>query len=96
MKKLAIVALVLSTIVGPSISSATADSCVSSSEFSKLRNGMTESQVKSITGTNGTVFTAAGSGQYRIVIRNYKTCTKYGAVSISFMGGKLSAKSGIF
>jgi hypothetical protein len=57
---------------------------------------MTEVQVKNLTGTNGTVFTAAGSGQYRIVIRSYKACTKYGAVSISFMGGKLQSKSGVF
>ena len=73
-----------------------ADTCVSSSEFGRIKNGMTEAQVKSLTGTNGTVFTAAGSGKYKIVIRSYKTCTKYGAVSISYMGGKLTSKSGVF
>jgi hypothetical protein len=93
-KKIAL-ALVSCLLLGGT-SPALADSCVSSSEFSRLRTGMTEVQVKNLTGTNGTVFTAAGSGQYRIVIRSYKACTKYGAVSISFMGGKLQSKSGVF
>jgi len=96
MKRYVISAMVLAALFGSTVAPASADSCVSSSEFSRLRTGMTESQVGALTGTNGTVFTAAGSGKYRIVIRNYKTCTKYGAVSISFMGGKLSSKSGVF
>lgn len=94
MQKIALALISALLIAGAS--PALADSCVSSSEFSKIRTGMSELQVKNLTGTNGTVFTAAGSGKYRIVIRSYKACSKYGAVSISFMGGKLQSKSGVF
>ena len=96
MKKIVLSILVALAFAGGLVGPAHADSCVSSAEFGKIRNGMTEAQVKSLTGTNGTVVTAAGSGKYRIVIRNYKACTKYGAVSMGFMGGKLSSKTGVF
>lgn len=96
MKKTVLAVLLSMTFAVGGMAPAHADSCVSSSEFGKLRNGMTEAQVKSLTGTNGTVVTAAGSGAYRIVIKSYKACTKYGAVSLGFMGGKMNSKSGIF
>jgi hypothetical protein len=89
----AVLGLVAATLA---IAPAQADTCVSSKEFGKIKNGMTESQVKTLTGTNGTVFTSAGSGKYKIVIRNYKACSKFGAVSIGYMGGKVNSKSGIF
>ena len=96
LKKIFLCSLVSLTLAIGFVAPAHADSCVSSAEFGKIRNGMTEAQVKSLTGTGGTVVTAAGSGKYRIVIRNYKACTKYGAVSMGFMGGKLNSKTGIF
>jgi hypothetical protein len=96
LKKTVLAVLLSMTFAVGGMAPAHADSCVSSSEFGKLRNGMTEAQVKSLTGTNGTVVTAAGSGKYRIVIKSYKACTKYGAVSLGFMGGKMNSKSGIF
>jgi len=96
LKKTVLAVLLSMTFAIGLVAPAHADSCVSSAEFARLRNGMTESQVKSLTGTNGTVATAAGSGRYRIVIRSYKACTRFGAVSLGFMGGKMNSKSGIF
>ncbi len=91
----------ISTVIGlaaatMAIGPAHADTCVSAKEFSKIKNGMTEAQVKKLTGTNGTVSASAGSGKYKVVLRSYKTCTKFGAVSISFMGGKAQSKAGVF
>ncbi len=91
----------ISTVIGlaaatMAIVPAHADTCVSAKEFSKIKNGMTEAQVKKLTGTNGTVSASAGSGKYKVVLRSYKTCTKFGAVSISFMGGKAQSKAGVF
>jgi hypothetical protein len=88
-----VLGLVVATLgIAPGV----ADTCVSNNEFSKIRNGMTESQIKRLTGTNGQVVSAAGAGKNRIVIRNYKACTKFGAVSILYWGGKVNSKSGIF
>jgi hypothetical protein len=96
MKKV-ILAAVLGLVAATfAIAPAQADTCVSNKEFSKIKNGMTESQVKKLTGTNGKVDASAGSGKYKVVLRSYKTCTKYGAVSISYMGGKVSSKAGVF
>ena len=93
--------VVISAIIGLAAATfamgpAQADTCVSANEFSKIKNGMTEVQVKNLTGTNGTVSASAGSGKYKVVLRSYKTCTKYGAVSVSYMGGKVSSKAGVF
>ena len=96
MKKILVSALIGLVAATISIGPAQADTCVSSKEFSKIKNGMTEPQVKSLTGTNGTVSASAGSGKYKVVLRSYKACTKYGAVSISYMGGKVQSKAGIF
>lgn len=73
-----------------------ASACVSQAEFGKIKNGMTIAKVKSLTGTNGTLTSAAGKGSYRVELRSYKACTKYGAVAISYIAGKVSAKSGLF
>jgi hypothetical protein len=96
MKKV-ILAAVLGLVAATfAIAPAQADTCVSNKEFSKIKKGMTESQIKNLTGTNGKVISSAGSGKNKIVIRNYKACTKYGAVSILYWGGKVNSKSGVF
>lgn len=101
MKKIAKIAatglLVLSlTAVTSAPATYAASACVSKAEFKKLKNGMTKAKVKSITGTGGTLVSAAGTGSFRIEIRSYKACTQFGAVSIGYMGGKLNSKTGIF
>jgi len=70
--------------------------CVTQQEFKKIRNGMSKAQVAKLVGTKGKLFSAAGSGSYRFEIRSYKACTEFGAVSIGFMGGKVSSKTGLF
>jgi hypothetical protein len=96
MKKLAVAFLI--GFVPMSISSvpAFADTCVSAKEFSKIKQGMTEAQVKKITGTNGKATFVSGSGKWRVVSKDYKTCEKYGYVGISYLGGKLDTKAGFF
>jgi hypothetical protein len=75
---------------------AQADTCVSAKEFYKIKQGMSEAQVKKITGTNGKADYVSGSGKWRVVGKQYKTCERYGYVGIVFMGGKLHTKSGFF
>lgn len=89
-------ALALGTILGVSVAPASADTCVSKAEYGKIKNGMTVAAVKALTGTNGTSFSSAGSGKYKVEIRSYKTCTKFGSVSLGFLGGKLNSKAGVF
>ena len=89
-----IVLVVITT--GASVSAQAQDRCVSSAEFRKIKSGMSMTQVKNLTGTGGTIATQAGTGAYKIVIRNYKACTQFGAVSVGFMGGRVTSKSGVF
>ncbi len=70
--------------------------CVTKSGYSKVRNGMTVSQVASTLGTNGKRAAYSKIGSQSAEVRSYVTCSKYGAVAISFSNGRVSAKSGVF
>ena len=78
------------------ISVAQAASCVSQAQFGKARKGMTLSQVAKVWGTNGSRVAFAKSGGQSSEVRNYKACSQFGAVAVSYLNGKLAAKSGVF
>lgn len=96
MKKFLISVLVGLVAATLSIGPAQADTCVSAKEFAKLKQGMSEAQVKKITGTNGKATFVSGTGKWRVVSKDYRACEKYGYVGINFMGGKLDTKAGFF
>jgi hypothetical protein len=57
---------------------------------------MTISQVKKIWGTNGKRDSYSKVGSSSAEVRSYKACSQFGAVAVSFMDGRVAAKSGVF
>ena len=70
--------------------------CVTPKEFSKAKTGMSIKAVAKLFGTNGSEMSRTEGFGTVIVIRDYKACTTFGAVTIMFTDGKLETKSGIF
>jgi len=70
--------------------------CVTQGEFRKAKKGMRIKKVHRIFGTKGKREALPKGYGITIEIRGYKTCTKYGAVSVLFENGKLSTKSAVF
>ena len=70
--------------------------CVTAQEFAKAKTGMTPAQITKLFGTKGKETTRSEILDTVLSIRSYKTCTQFGAVSISFQDGKLQSKTGIF
>ena len=66
--------------------------CVTRTEYRHVHNGMTATEVARIYGTSGHLSLASGSGQFRMTIRDYKTCTAFHVTNVSFMGGRVSGK----
>lgn len=82
-----------------SAASVHAKGCVTKAEYRKAKKGMAQSKVHKIFGTSGKVATRDDlpNGQ-KLEARGYKTCTKGGAVGVSYVkkrGGsyKLAAKA---
>ncbi|MBS4174228.1 SH3 domain-containing protein [Bacillus sp. FJAT-49736] len=69
------------------------DPSCSLKEFNQIRNGMTISQVRAIIGSNGTLTAEASAGGFTSKIYQFKGNTEFSSVAISFMNGKVSAKS---
>ena len=70
--------------------------CVTPKEFGKAKTGMSVKAVAKLFGTNGSEMSRTEGFGTVIVIRDYKACTSFGAVTIMFTDGKLETKSGIF
>jgi hypothetical protein len=70
--------------------------CVTPKEFGKAKTGMSIKAVAKLFGTNGSEMSRTEGFGSVIVIRDYKACTTFGAVTIMFTNGKLETKSGIF
>ena len=70
--------------------------CVTPKEFAKAKTGMSVSAVAKLFGTNGNVMAESEAFGIKVVMRDYKACTTFGAVSVMFSNGKLESKSGIF
>lgn len=66
--------------------------CVTRAEYRRVHNGMTPTRVARIYGTSGHLAVASGSGAYRFVIRDYRTCLPYHVTNVSFTGGRVSGK----
>lgn len=70
--------------------------CVTPKEFGKAKTGMSVKAVAKLFGTNGSEMSRTEGFGSVIVIRDYKACTSFGAVTIMFTNGKLETKSGVF
>ena len=70
--------------------------CVTQQEFAKAKPGMSTSRVAQLFGTRGTVMSEASGFGTTIIIRDYKACTQFGAVTVLFENGKLQTKSAVF
>jgi hypothetical protein len=88
----AVLGLCLSVAAPP----AAAGGCVTPSEFARARTGMTSAQVARVFGTYGRVATKSSGYGTTIIIRDYKACTQFGAVSVLFTNGRLTTKSSVF
>ena len=93
-QKLVIAALLSISVAVSLPTPSSADSCVSDAEFVKIRNGMTEAKIKSLTGASGRTISSVNSGKDRVMVKFYPACNKnkYGAVVMGFLGGKLNYK----
>jgi hypothetical protein len=87
-----VVALGIGAVTGPA--SAVPAGCASSSNYKKVKNGMTTTQVAAILGSNGKLSISMPSLKY--VSRDYKTCSRWSIVSVTFTNGRVSDKMGIF
>ena len=75
---------------------AEAGGCVTGGEFRRAKNGMSKATVATIFGTGGKRSAIARAGGYVSEVRTYNTCSPYGSVAISYMNGRVQAKSGVF
>lgn len=75
---------------------AAADGCVAQSEFAKVKKGFSKAKVARVFGTKGKREAISRGYGVTIEIRSYRACTRFGAVSVSFENGRLSAKSAVF
>ena len=99
MKKFAAAVATAALITGGAVAvapAAQAAGCVTQREFSHAKRGMTKTKVAHIFGTGGKRMSIASSGGYTAEVRSYKTCSPYGSVAVSYMNGRLQAKSGVF
>jgi len=99
----AAVAAVSIALLAPAVPAVAADSpnCVSRSEYRKVHRGDGKNKVHRIFDIDGRRQAISQGGGYAFEVRSYKSCTKYGAVSIGFEkegGGKwkLSSKSAVW
>jgi hypothetical protein len=104
MKRFAIIlaALVSFAVIAP-MAPANADtpSCVSRSEYRKVRNNMAMAKVHRIFDVNGRRESIAHAGRFHAQVRSYNGCGQWSFVSIAFdkTGSnpwKLSAKSAVW
>jgi len=82
--------LVLGVLAGvaPSASAAGNPGCITRSEFRRVKNGMTLTQVKRIVGSAGRVSLSSPP----IVIRDFTTCTRFHVSNITFWSGRVDGK----
>lgn len=82
-KLLVTVTLAAATLVGPAVVTAQADTpgCVTRAEYRHVQRGFSKARVHHIFDTRGKF--AYGSSGYGFT-RDYKTCTKYGSVSVDY------------
>ncbi len=65
-----------------------AGGCITRTEFKRIHNGQTLTQVKRIVGYGGTVSLSSPP----IVIRDFRTCTSYHVSNVTFWGGRVDGK----
>lgn len=84
------------TLTALPVAEAQAAGCVTQGEFKRAKKGMSKASVAAVFGTRGHRDAIARSGGYVSEIRSYQSCSAYGAVAISYMNGRLTAKSAVF
>lgn len=70
--------------------------CVARNEFRRVKKGMRKTKVHRIFGTDGRRAAISHGGGYTFEIRNYKSCTAYGAVSVGYTNGKVDSKTAVW
>lgn len=83
-------------VVSTAAPATAADSCVSQREFASVKKGFSKAKVARVFGTKGSREAISRGYGVTIEIRSYRACTRFGAVSVSFENGRLSAKSAVF
>lgn len=89
-------AVALTALTVPAPASAATPGCVTSREFAKVRKGWSKAKVHRAFGTRGKRAAFARAGRFTSEVRSYRTCTRYGAVAVSYSNGRLAAKSAVF
>lgn len=92
---LAIAGLTLGGVAMAPVASASRG-CVTQQEFASAKPGMSTARVAQLFGTRGTVMSETSGFGTTIIIRDYKACTQFGAVTVLFENGKLQTKSAVF
>jgi hypothetical protein len=94
MKKLicALVLAVATVGLGAPVAQADTRGCVSRSEFQRVHHRMGKARVHRIFDTRGHRDVRVG----RIEIRGYRTCSRHGAVSVSYRRKRVTAKVGVW
>jgi hypothetical protein len=85
---LAALSLVGSVAVASPASAAGNPGCITRTEFRRIHNGMTLTQVKRIVGSGGRVSLSSPP----IVIRDFKTCTRFHVSNVTFWSGRVDGK----
>jgi hypothetical protein len=93
MKKLIAAALVAATLGTGVLAASPASAgsnpgCITRTEFRRIKNGMTLTQVKRIVGSGGRVSLSSPP----IVIRDFRTCTRFHVSSVTFWSGRVDGK----
>jgi hypothetical protein len=82
---IASVAAAAAVLVPATAASANATpTCVTRAEYRNVHKGMTLDRVKRITGVAGSRQVFSTSGRYSSQIRNFKTCSQFSVVTMSF------------
>ncbi len=84
------------TLTALPVTQAQAAGCVTQGEFKRAKKGMSKASVAAVFGTRGKRDAIARSGGYVSEVRSYTACSAYGAVAVSYLNGRLTAKSAVF
>lgn len=96
-KSLCAFALVATCLIGiPTTAQADTKVCVSPGEYSHVHRGMTKRRVHRVFGSRGRRVAFSRRGRHTSEIRRYRGCPRRSMVSVSYVNGRLRAKSARF
>lgn len=98
MKK-ALCALALAVVwigFGASVAQADTPRCVTKREYRHVHSGMGRAHVHRVFDIRGRRVAYASAGSYTSQVRSYRGCHHRGAVSVSYLNGKVTAKAAVW